>query len=281
MSKMLSVKSIPLQYGDCVIKCHKILNYENATSYVSQFHSHKYYECHFIKNGEAVFRTAERTITISNSQMLIIPPSLSHFSLKGYNDEKHVPFEFSISRIECEPKGVYAYMKNVLDNSVLQPIDVSQSLFDVVQTFENSNVNKISEYLKCVSLLTDAISKLFEECKKSALGKEFIVEATDFETMLDVCLTIPDMNMEEIANVTAYSRRNLSRKLQKHYGMPLSYLRDHMCVKTAMELLENTDATIEQIAQDSGFKSANAMRTKFKKHVNVTPNEYRKLKNKI
>ncbi len=280
MSNMLNVKSIPLQYGDCVVKCHKILNYENATSYVSQFHSHMYYECHFIKKGEAVFRTAEKSITISDSQMLIIPPSFSHFSLKGCSGEKHASFEFSMNRIESQPKGVFSYMKKVFDNAVLKPMNVSSNLIENIKKFENLSVDTIGEYLKCVTLLTGVFSELFDECVKGHSVKDFFVETTDFETLLDVCLTIPDMNMNEIANVTAYPRRNLSRKLQKYYGMPLSYLRDRGCVKTAMELLENTDATIEQIAQDSGFKSANAMRTKFKKHADITPNEYRKLKNK-
>lgn len=278
MDRIISVRTVPLQYGDAKIKCHKIINYENSTGYVSQFHVHKYYECHFIKNGEAIFRMPGSDITLSDGEMLIIPPQTSHFSLACSSAQEHHVFEFSLCKTDESPKGIYKQLKSAFDHAALNAVKVSEALISSVKCFEEADACSTGEYLKCTALLTNIIFGIYERIESEHIGVDLFTAVNDFDTLLDVCISIADMSAENIAETVACSKRNLSRKLKNQYGVSLSFLRDRQCVKTAMKLLEETNNTIEQVAQDSGFKSANAMRIKFKKYTGVTPTGYRNLK---
>ena len=51
-------------------------------------------------------------------------------------------------------------------------------------------------------------------------------------------------------------------------------------LETAIELLENTDGDITDIALGSGFQSVRNFNDYFKKSLNMTPSEYRKASRK-
>jgi AraC family transcriptional activator FtrA len=89
-------------------------------------------------------------------------------------------------------------------------------------------------------------------------------------TRLDQPLTV-----EDLAQAAGLSSRHLARRMQAEIGVrPLDWLHQQR-VAVAQELLERTDATVEQVAARCGLGTANALRRHFRRAVGVSPTAYR------
>jgi AraC-like DNA-binding protein len=72
----------------------------------------------------------------------------------------------------------------------------------------------------------------------------------------------------------------ITRCLKKHTGMtPLQYLH-HLRIGKAKSLLENTSLTVQEIAEQVGFDSANYLIRLFRKMTGMPPGRYRELKHR-
>ncbi len=87
---------------------------------------------------------------------------------------------------------------------------------------------------------------------------------------LDQPLTVPDL-----AEHAGLSTRQLARRMHTELQRgPLDWLH-HQRVARAAELLERTDASVEQIAAGCGLGTAATLRRHFRRALGVTPTEYR------
>jgi transcriptional regulator GlxA family with amidase domain len=83
------------------------------------------------------------------------------------------------------------------------------------------------------------------------------------------------ITVEDIAREAGLSSRHLARRMQAEIGTrPLDWLHLQR-VTMARELLEGTDATVEQIAARCGMGTATTLRRHFHKTVGVSPVVYR------
>jgi AraC family transcriptional activator FtrA len=87
---------------------------------------------------------------------------------------------------------------------------------------------------------------------------------------LDKPLTVRDL-----AGHAGLSTRHLARRMQAELGAgPLVWLH-HQRIARAQELLERTDASVEQIADSCGMGTAATLRRHFRRAVGVSPTTYR------
>ena len=79
----------------------------------------------------------------------------------------------------------------------------------------------------------------------------------------------------EAAELLGMSERTFSRRFREQTGStPLQWLL-RARVRRAQYLLENSDHTIERIAQQAGFGSPTAFRERFRRVVGTSPQAYR------
>jgi AraC family transcriptional activator FtrA len=87
---------------------------------------------------------------------------------------------------------------------------------------------------------------------------------------LDQPLTVTDLARE-----SGLSTRHLARRMQAEAGLsPLGWLH-HQRITRAQDLLERTDASVEQIASRCGMGTATTLRRHFQRAVGVSPTAYR------
>ncbi|QGN50501.1 helix-turn-helix domain-containing protein [Micromonospora sp. WMMC415] len=87
---------------------------------------------------------------------------------------------------------------------------------------------------------------------------------------LDQPLTVPDLARE-----AGLSSRHLARRMRAELRLsPLAWLHQQRIAR-AQELLERSDASVEQIATRCGLGTATTLRRHFHKHVGVSPTAYR------
>ena len=281
MDKTYSVKIVDILYGDALIKFYRIYTAqtEPAENEVD-FHGHKYYECHFVENGDCIFSLEETEIPMHALQLMIIPPDIGHCSVEDRANVKNYVLEFTVESIKSEKRGFYAIFRHLLERASGHPVSVSSELVRLVSAFRTMAVPVTAEaYCQCVAVATEIVVLLFAELSKnlnSDVFKTIVPSSTDFRVLLDVYMCDPHYTLEKIAEVLGYSKRHLARLIYSIYGMSLSDVRNKRSREYAKWRLRNTDFSIDRIALDAGFKSAAAMRESFKKHDGITPQEYRK-----
>lgn len=84
-----------------------------------------------------------------------------------------------------------------------------------------------------------------------------------------------ELSLQDMSDRFYLSREYISRRFKQQYGVNLSeyVLTIRMC--EAKRLLETSRQRIYEVAQAVGFSDDKYFRKVFKKHVGVTPNEYR------
>ena len=103
-------------------------------------------------------------------------------------------------------------------------------------------------------------------------GDETILQAQNWmETNFDVGFSI-----DEITEKNNINRRTFERRFKSATGdTPLLYLQ-RVRVEAAKKLLELNTKTFDEISYEVGYNESSFFRKIFKKHTNLTPNEYRK-----
>jgi len=84
------------------------------------------------------------------------------------------------------------------------------------------------------------------------------------------------IRVDDVVNATPLSRRLLERRFRRAVGRSILNEIQRVHVASAAEMLLNTNLTISQVAQKSGFSSATHLGVTFKQRMKMTPFAYRK-----
>ncbi len=81
--------------------------------------------------------------------------------------------------------------------------------------------------------------------------------------------------LKQLAKELGTTERTLARKAQRDLGIALTEWRQRLRVVRAMPMLEKGEK-VETISLELGYSTSSAFIAMFKKHMNITPDEYRK-----
>ena len=84
------------------------------------------------------------------------------------------------------------------------------------------------------------------------------------------------LDVVRLAEHLNMSTRNFTRVFHKQTGMPPAKFIEKLRVEAARKLLEDTDVSLERIAEECGLVNLVGMRRTFLRHLNVTPSDYRR-----
>ncbi|MGI6576448.1 MAG: helix-turn-helix domain-containing protein [Eubacteriales bacterium] len=107
-----------------------------------------------------------------------------------------------------------------------------------------------------------------------------MIASDDSETIIEMMSYIQenfrDITVEKLCEKYKYSKRQIFRLIKRYAGTTLGKLQKDLRMKHAARLLTSSGLTVEQIAADCGYKSANHFYSVFKETYGFTPLEYRK-----
>ena len=84
------------------------------------------------------------------------------------------------------------------------------------------------------------------------------------------------LDLEALARAANVSSRHFSRSFRRVFGeTPYQYLLTRR-LERARHLLRTTDRSVAEICLDVGFTSVGSFTTTFRRHVGVTPTDYRR-----
>lgn len=111
--------------------------------------------------------------------------------------------------------------------------------------------------------------EFLDKHKELAIETKFLLEHEEL-------FKDPEINLDIMAKKLGTNRSYMARVMKAEYEMTFSEFVTSARVAYAQKQLLSTNKTIEDIAQDSGFKDATALHRAFKKIENDTPDHWRK-----
>lgn len=252
---------------------HQPTNSIGNQSYNAMFYDRSVWEPHFHKNFELVYvckgslicTADEKSCTLYENEFALFLSNEIH-SLTPMDDTKYWVGVFSGDfvhsfakltknksadslKFTCE-KSVLEFLKINLINYKTPPVFILKSCLYAV----------CNEYLNQITLS--------KKDNKNFLQMQAIIDyvAENYKNKI---------SLSDIAKKLGYNYHYLSKKFNKIFSMSFSDFLNLYRLETAIELLNETDLTVTEIAIESGFQSIRSFNELFKKHTGTTPVKYR------
>lgn len=239
----------------------------------SLIHSHSFSELFYVTEGMGFFRTESERIPIRKNSLILINPNIRHTEISSENQPltymalgiDNLHFQFTDS--ENTDFHVYHFP------SRQQPIfPVLQLMLDEVRLKAPGSDEICRHYLQILLLTVQRVtgSHVLPYSAQNIPG-----ECELIKNYLDTHCT-ESISLDFLAELSHLNKYYLSHIFSKAYGIsPINYLLERR-ILNSQELLKNTDYSITQIADITGFSSPNYFSQSFKKYTGITAAAYRK-----
>lgn len=253
------------------------LLYITSASYgrdwLSLMHTHSFTELFYVLDGEGYFCTENHKVPLKKDALIIINPSTRHTEKSSETN----PLKYMVLGID---DARFTFSSSQEDSFYIYDFHPHQSLIlpileDMLREIRNKKIHHEEICLHYFSILLLRIQQI--------TGEDFVLSLAD--DIPPECARLKEymnshyrdaITLDTLAEISHQNKYYLSHVFSRTFGIsPINYLLERRILHSK-ELLKNFDYTITQIANLSGFSSANYFTQSFKKYTGMTPKSYRK-----
>ncbi len=247
----------------------------------SPTHSHAEYEYHFVMSGDAVIKFDDKTLNITQNNAVLVFPGVFHKFSKSKTGSNVLSLSFSIKRNRY---GVDYYNKiqsKLNKNNYLfleeNPI-ITELIRGIITTVYSKNVFAIEEMRARLTLL---FTNIFSKLTSNKNTPDKIPSTQEYDTRIYIIEEYFNEHYKENISLKDLSKRlylgeqQTERIVKKIYGVGFRQRLSKIRIKSAMELLNETNKSILDISEEVGYESYNGFYTAFKKLTGTTPEKWR------
>lgn len=250
-------------------------------------HWHDDIEILYVRKGSMTYYIADRELVIKRGDIVLISPFVLHY---GKSDDNEIGMSVYVFKPEflCPStthESVAQYFSPIIKGKKKLPVVIHDNhkahrklaeCLDRLDKAENEKHtafelvirNELSRFIALLyqhSLIED-IDISFERGAKS-VKKAISYISRNYTSKLTV---------KELASVCGFSQSYFMSIFKQHTGMSCITYINQVKIESAKELLKNTELSILEISEQTGFNSVSLFNRTFKKLVDKTPKEYRK-----
>jgi len=237
-------------------------------------HSHTVYEMHFVLQGYCQLTIDGETMGISAGQAVIIAPGQYHEPSSQDGDFERISFFFS-------PDKQAGSIQRVLSSRIREYLifPASTPMLDMGRVIlrdwnEGGPFRKEMRQALLTSLMILVFRHLGIANKMPAdVGREpprmFLCDDYFSEQK-------EKKSIAELAEYLQMSERQVNRCLMEFYGMSFQQKLAQTRMEQAAWLLCTTDKSVNEIASEVGYDSESGFYKVFRRHYQMTPQQYRK-----
>lgn len=251
--------------------------------YAAPSHWHDDIEFISVLNGEMQYNVNGEIITLSKGQGIFVNSKALHFG-------------FSDSHKECEFICILLHPIMLCSSA-----EIERDFVFPVLTNPNISFIKLQKNIEWQQFILDCINQIYQS--KNKTSAPLIVSGLFFQIWAQIFennpLDLPDRQNDDliiIKNIIGFIQKNYDKKIslnkiacagyvgqskcckifKKYIGQsPNDYLTQYRLNK-CLQLLQNTDMSITEIALSSGFNGNSYFAETFKKNYGKTPSDIRK-----
>ncbi|NCA93509.1 AraC family transcriptional regulator [bacterium] len=253
-------------------------NMEKAGWAMPNLHSHHHYEFYFLEKGERSFFIESTLYLVKENTVVLVPPFVMHKTEGGPFSRINVDFLDDIfynreKAILLELTKIIVFPLNTDNGRMIKEI-----LHTMLLNADTPNILNKDALILCIKALIGCLYLLRSTTSKAekitAIGKikpntlkiiKYINE--NFRSKLTI---------EMLAKEFSLSESCLSKTFKRETGYNVSEFILNTRINEAKHLLGSTKLSVNDIAEELGFSSANYFGLIFKQKAGVSPLTYRK-----
>ena len=254
-------------------------------------HSHNYLEVNYVLSGNITQKLDNNKITLKQGELVFISKNSVHEFLPAKKDDILLNFiilpeffDFMYPFID-KNGNLKKFLVNLLSNkeesnSIIFHVADSEVIQNIIKniliTFEEKD-EKMNDLLRQYFLLL--INELLKKTDQAEESKTSNYDSIVlFKTYNYIENNFSNGSLRDLCANLKEDYYYLSKKIKKLTGFTFQQLIEQERIKAAKTLLKATDANINDIAYHVGYNNLTFFYSLFKKHVGVSPLEYRNQK---
>lgn len=245
-------------------------------------HNHAEYELHILLEGAFKVDVEGKSHLLSSGHALIIPPGQYHCPMPDAGKFERFSLCFYMEQEEGELAGALA---QAVQNCRIYPAtaEVLNICHDIFFEFSQSQIygDDVMAAL-LLRLLVCNLRLLNVPVQMQPIrGETALFGKGDYNNMIDMFFEthLKDTPMaDELAALLFVSRRQLSRLLQKNYGMSFREKLLRTRLDRASWLLRHTELSVGEVAAEVGYTVPASFFHVFRDNYGMTPEQYRAAK---
>ncbi len=253
-----------------------LLYVSNATfgaDWISLFHSHSFSELFYVLEGEGVFCSEEDRIPLKKDTLIIINPNIRHTETSSSTKPlKYIVLGIDNLQFNFNQEGDL----NNYSTFDMQPyshiiLPLLHSMLEEVR-HKNNSYEQICQHFLSILLLK--ITRITGDTFSLFTHRDIPSECEYIKQYIDSNYH-EDITLEKLSDLAHRNKYYMSHMFSESYGIsPINYLLERRILHSK-NLLRNSDNSITEIAQMTGFSSSNYFTQSFKKSTGLTPRKYR------
>jgi AraC-like DNA-binding protein len=220
-------------------------------------HSHDTWEIVLNLTGENCTRIGEQTYEIRAGDVMIIPPNTAHY---GESEGYYTDIFLKVREIDfAEPCVVH---------------DMDGSIQVLFQMINKVLLEKEFHYETIADQLLEVVCAYIKKAAQMNFRYPFVhkLKNTIYENIADI-----DFDLSKAIQETGFHPDYFRRCFKEELGKtPLEYLLWLRVRRGKMLMLQDTYSGVENVAEQCGFRDSFYFSSCFKKHVGLSPLQYRK-----
>lgn len=252
-------------------------------------HWHNFMEIVVPLSNDMEITVGSDTYALTENQFALIPPRSLH-SLKKNSTAPCLVFQFSNQLLP----QLHDFISNrqLLCGQIIQdatdPVPFSENPIDILIRMKNcyysdTRFKELRMYDELLRLFIVVGEHNYQINNRISSQKTPQQKAYDkkFDTVTEYLRQhyTEQISLEELADFAGFSKYHFSRIFKEHYQMSLPEYITTLRITRAIELLENPELSIMDVAFQAGFSSLPSFNRTFKQINNCTPSQFRKMYN--
>ncbi len=246
-------------------------------------HTHSYHEMIFVSKDSIDVVLEGRILTLSENEVLIVPPGVLHFfSMKNELGKGNV-IAFQITE-DVTDMALNENFFNMKPISIGNYPNLKNAFFRLDEYYRSS----YSTGQELISAVFYEIICLFKEKiiqEKKELGGNSVIISSEYRNyIIDNYINTnfaTEITPGEVAAAVYLSERQLNRLMHKNYGQSFWQRITFLRIKNAEKLLSETNMSGKEIADAIGYNSFSSFFLAFKKATGISPMAFRNKQKEI
>lgn len=246
----------------------------------SSTHSHAEFEYHFVLKGNAVIKFDNILENVSLNSAILVFPGTFHKFLKSETESNVLSLSFSIkkNRYGTDYFSEIQNKLSTLNYLILEEnATITELVRGIISTVYSKNTFAIEEMRARLTLLfINMFSKLTkgESTNKQLSSQEYDTRVYIIEEYFNEHY-MENITLNELSSRLYLGKQQTERIIKKIYGVGFRQRLSKIRIKSAMELLSETNKSILDVSEAVGYESYNGFYTAFKKITGTTPEKWR------
>ena len=240
-----------------------------SENWFPKMHSHTYWELHLCLQGECDLQIDQETFSLTVGTYLFLPPAKQHKIL--HESEDFVKFVWSF---QVPDEAISQMLRQTYETPKLYPVgDEMQQALDMLM--RHVELERYGSFELIKNDLYHLFLLLTWEAEDIAYSVPKKQEDNEFALIRGYLLENPRSTIDDVTALFGISKAALDRMCEKELHMSFYRMKQQIVTERIRKLLTETNMSMEQIAEMTGFSDRYAMGKFFKRQEGTPPGNFR------